>query len=127
MQQFFYACLFFMFPMKLRTLAYGLVLVSFVMLLWGVDNAGGEASHLGGAVAGWYLIRNSHHLHGFFDVLGRVDPSSHHYREKRGARSLQSEADRVLDRMRESGKGFDGLSERDRATLRRARRESGTS
>ncbi len=71
-------------PMRLKTLAYGLVALAFFTVVTGGRNAGGEAGHLGGAIAGFYFIRRPHHLHNFFDLLGRADPTSHHYRPDRG-------------------------------------------
>ncbi len=73
---------FFILPMRLATLAYVLVAMALLTVFFGGENAGGEAGHLGGAIAGFYLIRHPRHLHGFFDVLGWMDPTSHHYRRK---------------------------------------------
>ncbi|GIW74412.1 MAG: hypothetical protein KatS3mg103_0934 [Phycisphaerales bacterium] len=56
-------------PMRMKTFAYGYVALTAVMLLMGSANAGGEAAHLGGAIAGFYFIRNSHLLMDFFDVF----------------------------------------------------------
>jgi len=57
-------------PIRLKPLAYIYVGFAFVSLLFGVKNAGGEAAHIGGAIAGFVLIRNAHLLRDFFDVLG---------------------------------------------------------
>jgi membrane associated rhomboid family serine protease len=62
-------------PMKLSHFAYGYVILSLLMLLFGARNAGGEAAHLGGAIAGFYFIRNSHLLRDFFDIFGRAKGS----------------------------------------------------
>ncbi len=126
--------LFFILPIQLRTLAYALVAIAFLSVLFGSRNAGGEAAHLGGALAGFYFIRRPHHLHGFFDVLGRVDPTSHHYRANPGKRSINraehtaahraasdAEIDRILKKVHDSG--LQSLSEEERATLREASRE----
>ena len=101
--------LFFIIPMQLRTLAYLLFAFAVWQVLTGGKNAGGEAGHLGGAIAGYYFIRRSHHLHGFFDFLGRADPTSHHYRRSRGAakrpadRATGGEIDRILDKIKRDG------------------------
>jgi hypothetical protein len=105
--------LFFVLPMRLRTLAYGLVAIALFTIFTAGNNAGGEAAHLGGAVAGFFFIRRPHHLHGFFNILGRVDPTSHHYRRKtapaarsaaaRTARPGASAVDRVLDKIAREG------------------------
>lgn len=57
-------------PAKLRTAVYGFTLVSFVSLVMGSQNAGGEAAHIGGAIAGAFFIRHMHLLRDFFDIFG---------------------------------------------------------
>ncbi len=117
--------LFFVIPMKLRTLAYALVAIALFSIIYGARNAGGEAGHLGGALAGWYFIRNQHHLHGFFDFLGRADPTSHHYRNKRGqpkqSAGSRREVDRILDKI--SSEGMHSLTEKEKRILREASRD----
>jgi membrane associated rhomboid family serine protease len=120
--------LFFILPMQLRTLAYALVVLAVFILLTGGRNAGGEAGHLGGAMAGWYFIRNPRHLHGFFDFLGRFDPTSKHYRGPRPSRVGQSsgsasdrrEVDRILDKI--SREGLASLTDEEKRILREASR-----
>ncbi len=80
---------FLVFPMRLATLAYLMVGLAFFTLITSGHNAGGEAAHIGGAIAGFYFIRNPRHLHGFFDILGRVDPTSHHYNKEAAVRRKQ--------------------------------------
>lgn len=123
--------LLFIIPMRLRTLAYGLVALAVFTLLIGGSNAGGEAGHLGGAIAGFYFIRHPHHLHGFFDILGRVDPTSHHYRKGggvsararatariRGGGPSRTEVDRVLDKVH--AQGLSSLTEEEKRVLSEA-------
>lgn len=115
------ALFWFVIPIELRTLAYLLTGLAFLVLFTGGPNAGGEAGHLGGAIAGAYLIRHPHHLHGFFDLLGRVDPTSHHYRLRSrapGGRGNPREVDRILRKINESG--LQSLTEREKRTLREA-------
>jgi membrane associated rhomboid family serine protease len=125
---------FFIIPMRLRTLAYVLVAIAAVTVLFSGENAGGEAGHLGGALAGWYFIRRPHHLHGFFDFLGRLDPTSHHYRKGGAARRTgwsdgaadvppgrgpgRAEVDRILDKVH--AEGLASLSDREKKILREA-------
>ena len=125
---------YFLVPVKLKYVAYGLVAIALFALLTGRENAGGEAGHLGGAIAGFYFIRHPHHLHGFFDILGRVDPTSHHYRHggatpagrvppvvpvRRRPRGPDPElVDRVLDKVR--SEGLHSLTEAERRLLREA-------
>ena len=129
--------LFFFLPMRLVTLAYGLVIISFFTLVTAGHNAGGEAGHLGGAIAGFYFIRRPHHLHNFFDILGRADPTSHHYRKGGGrptrpgrvpgggsrgkpqkAGRQRAEIDRILDKITQEG--LHSLSEKEKKILREA-------
>lgn len=125
--------LFFFLPLRLITLAYGLVAVAFFTLLVSGHNAGGEAGHLGGAIAGFYLIRHPHHLHNFFDILGRADPTSHHYRhggratapgggtgrpQKPKTGRKRAEIDRILEKIHREG--LKSLSEKEKRILREA-------
>jgi len=119
--------LFFILPMRLKTLAYALVAIALFTVITNGNNAGGEAGHLGGAFAGFYFIRHTHHLHGFFDFLGRIDPTSHHYRNKvRGLRpggrsKSNKEIDRILDKI--SSKGLHSLTEREKKILSQASKD----
>lgn len=120
--------LFFIIPMPLWVLAYGLVIFALFVLITGGHNAGGEAGHLGGALAGFYFIRRPHHLHGFFDFLGWIDPTSHHYRKGSGARAPtrsakvdNREVDRILDKINQQG--IHSLTENEKRILREASRK----
>ncbi|MCW5757553.1 MAG: rhomboid family intramembrane serine protease [Phycisphaeraceae bacterium] len=110
-------------PMKMKTFAYGFVALALVMLLIGSTNAGGEAAHLGGAIAGFYFIRNTHHLIDFFDVLGdsRKPKSPKPPRHKRGGGASQQEVDRVLEKVSASGLG--SLTSQEREILRHATKQ----
>jgi membrane associated rhomboid family serine protease len=116
--------LFFILPMRLATLAYALVAIALFTVILGGNNAGGEAGHLGGAIAGFYFIRRPHHLHGFFDIVGWADPTSHHYRHKGRARAApqptanRAEVDRILDKI--SDTGLHSLSAKEKRVLREA-------
>ena len=112
-----------MLPMRLRTLAYTLVAVAMATLFLGSGNAGGEAAHLGGAIAGFWLIRRPHLLHRLFDWMGTVDPTSRSRRVRRNqARGVVeiAEIDRILDKIRRQG--LHALSEAERQALREASR-----
>lgn len=119
---------FFVIPMRLKTLAYGLVLIAVASVLLKWKNAGGEAAHIGGAIAGWYLIHRPERLRSLFDFLGHVDPTSSFHQARRLERAPQgggpgpstAEVDRILDKVRESGLG--SLNEAERRTLRDATR-----
>ena len=111
--------LFFVIPMRLKWLAVGLIAVSVYTLLQAGTNAGGEAAHLGGALAGWWVARRPHLLDDFFDLFGRGGPP-----RADGSRApSESEIDRILDKVRRSG--LASISERERQALRRASQRGG--
>lgn len=121
--------LFFILPMRLATLAYGLVGIALLGVFLGWTNAGGEAAHLGGAITGWCLIRRPNALHGFFDFLGRFDPWSRSNAARRASRSRgrggqlkeEAEVDRILAKIHASG--LQSLSKREQRILREASRK----
>lgn len=120
--------LFLILPVRLATLAYGLVVIALLAVFLGWTNAGGEAAHLGGAIAGWSLIRRPNWLHGFFDFLGRFDPWSRSGAARRAARSRsrgggmkeEAEIDRILAKIHASG--LQSLTKREQRVLREASR-----
>jgi len=105
-------------PIRLKYFAYGYVAIAAFSLLRGASNAGGDAAHLGGALAGYFFIRNSHLLRDFFDVFGDSR------RPKRGAKASkkdgrrQREVDRILVKVRREG--LDSLSAGEKRALTRA-------
>lgn len=125
--------LFFVIPMKLSTLAYGLVGIAVATIVFAsvglnipifslpTDNAGGETAHLGGAIAGWYFARRPQHLGDFFAFLGRFDPFGGGRAETRARRRTAAQAaevDRILGKVRDSG--LASLTDAERRTLRDA-------
>lgn len=73
--------LFFVLPlsMRIRTLAYGLLVIAFFVLYTGRQNAGGEAGHIGGALLGAFLIRRAHWLNwALWLPLDRLKRRGHH-------------------------------------------------
>ena len=123
--------LFFVIPMRLGTLAYGLLGFALLAVIFGWSNAGGEAAHIGGALAGWWLIRNPAHLHGFLDFVGQYDPTSRVARARAGVRRtggapgrdpMAAEVNRILDKI--TAQGLHSLSEDEKRTLREASRRS---
>lgn len=54
---------------KVKWLAYGYLALALGNLILGGKNQGGEAAHVGGAIAGFFFVRNSHLLRDFFDVM----------------------------------------------------------
>ena len=121
--------LYFVIPMRLGTLAYGLVALALLVVIFGGTNAGGEAAHIGGALAGFWLVRNPAHLHGFFDFFGQYDPTSSVARARVAARrgtvqggSTSAEVNRILDKI--SANGLHSLTESEKRILREASRKS---
>jgi hypothetical protein len=101
-------------PIKMKTFAYAYVAIAFVSVLFATSNAGGEAAHIGGAIAGFFFIRNSHLLRDFFDIFddSRKKPDAP------APAQTDAEVDRILDKVRESG--LHSLSDKERVTLERA-------
>lgn len=118
---------------KMKTLAYAYVGIALFSLLIGTNNAGGEAAHVGGAIAGFILIRKSHLLTDFFDVLGdsrepkkkggkqpRKQSAYRNYKNTPGPHP--DEIDAILAKV--SQKGFAALSEKDKKKLREASKDA---
>lgn len=58
-------------PVRIKTLAYVYVgLAAANLFIFAGPNQGGDAAHIGGAIAGYVLIRNVHLLRDFFDIFG---------------------------------------------------------
>ncbi len=126
--------LFFIIPMRMATLAYALVIIAVgTVILGGAkvgSNAGGEAAHLGGAIAGWWLIARPDRLQGFFDFFGRAGESVSGIGARRKAAAAiregqrraaeDAEVDRVLAKIKDFGIG--SLSDDERRILKDASR-----
>jgi hypothetical protein len=101
--------------------AYGYVLFSLINLLTGGSNAGGDAAHVGGAIAGYYFIRHSHLLRDFFDVFGDSRATGGKRAARKAARSArkggppEAEVDRVLAKVNKEGLG--SLNDTERKVL----------
>lgn len=113
-------------PMKLRTLVYvylGLATLNLVFgryLSWfpliNTYNAGGDAAHLGGAIAGAFFIRRIHLLRDFWDVWNDSRKERRAARNEREQAARRQEIDRILDKVRVSG--LHSLTDREKNTLR---------
>lgn len=117
-------------PMKLRTMAYVYVGIAALSVIFGARNAGGEAAHLGGAAAGFVLIRRAHLLRDFFDVFsdsrkarraktaaGRPAPPSRPPARVASA-AEEREVDRILEKV--ATQGLHSLTDAEKTILRRA-------
>ncbi|MDX9912454.1 MAG: rhomboid family intramembrane serine protease [Phycisphaerales bacterium] len=108
-------------PLKLRTVAYVYVGIAALNLLMGGNNAGGDAAHIGGAIAGFFFIKNSHLLADFFDVLDDSRPRKQKKpRREKPARSTPDD-DRKLDAILEKIRvgGTESLTDAEKKWLQR--------
>jgi membrane associated rhomboid family serine protease len=111
-------------PLKLRTFAYGYVVAAVVQLLIGSSNAGGEAAHVGGAIAGYWFIRRRQTLRDLQEFFALDDPEPPP--AKVSASQLapdERSIDAILDKV--STSGLDSLSPAEREALRRHAAASG--
>ena len=118
---------------KMKTFAYGYCAIALFMLLKGSSNAGGEAAHIGGAIAGFFFIRNSGMLIDFFDVFGDSRkpkknkssnrkpagrPKSSYRNYKNTAAPSQDDIDKILQKV--SQKGLASLNNKEKEMLAEA-------
>ena len=84
------------------------------------SNAGGDAAHLGGAIAGFWLIRRPHLLTDFFDILkdSRKPRKPKLRLADEPQATPQDEIDRILAKV--SAQGKESLSDRERDILHEA-------
>lgn len=101
-------------PLTLKWFAYGYVAIAAINLLRGGANAGGDAAHMGGAIAGYFFIRNAHLLRDFFDVFG---DSRRKPRRPRDAGS-SADVDRILAKLH--AQGLASLTDAEKRALMRA-------
>ncbi len=118
-------------PLKIRTGAYLLSALAAFNILRQGSNAGGDAAHVGGAIAGYFFIRRLDLLRDFFDVFGRSSPKTGPAKRPRGgaargsnvAQKSDDRLDAILAKVRSGG--MDSLSDDERAYLQNATRERG--
>lgn len=104
-------------PLPLKVFAYGYVGVAVFNLLVGGHNAGGDAAHIGGAIAGAFFIRNSHLLRDFFNVRGPDQRAPGRRVPKKKQSRKDSEIDRILEKV--NSQGLQSLSEKEKRLLRK--------
>ncbi|MFG0329012.1 MAG: rhomboid family intramembrane serine protease [Phycisphaerales bacterium] len=114
--------------MQVRTLAYGLVLIALYTVLFGGQNAGGQAGHLGGAALGALLIRRPRVLNwALLMPLDGLKSRGHHaFRNLaggagRGSSVDDAEIDRILSKV--ATQGLHSLTARERRVLESATEE----
>ncbi len=125
--------LMFVIPVKMRvkTLAYGLVVLATFVVFTNGNNAGGEAGHLGGAALGALLIRKSHWLN--FALLfsksssrrssnpfssSEAKPGFFESRRQKKSERLDLDVDKILAKV--AAEGIQSLSASEKQTLERA-------
>lgn len=109
-------------PMSMRTMALVFLGIAVVKIIVGHINAGGEAAHLGGAILGFFLVKNPRLL----NWTERLDTDAwrsslqrrRRQRERNAAIDEQQEVDRILDKVRQHG--LQSLTRREKKTLNRA-------
>jgi membrane associated rhomboid family serine protease len=113
-------------PLRLKWFAYGYVGIAAANLFFFQGaNQGGDAAHLGGAIAGFFFIRNAHLLGDFFDVFkdsrnaraGRPPGAGRPGRRNRPGRGgpNDAEVDRILAKV--ATHGVASLTESERGVL----------
>lgn len=99
-------------PLRMKWFAYGYVGIAVFVLLTGGHNAGGQAAHLGGAMAGAFFIRYPRLLIDFFDVF--EDSRKKQPRPGRMGGDA-AKIDRILDKV--SREGLESLSAKEKRLL----------
>lgn len=116
--------LFFFIPMRMRTFAMLALAISCVVIVFNLNNAGGEAGHLGGAILGFILMKCPHLLN-FIGEKGRgrrrtVDAQVVREKKLRPRVTIDledTEIDRILDKVNRDG--LQSLTDEERDVLRR--------
>ena len=111
---------------ELRQVLWFMLGIAVFVLVVGGGNAGGEAAHLGGAIAGFILMKNPGLL-GFVggDFVKKLSPEHIKQQTKKGAfdrkmakiREEEAEVDRILAKV--SAEGLHSLTGKERKTLER--------
>jgi membrane associated rhomboid family serine protease len=101
----------FVIPMRLRTAVYLFLGLAVFNLVRGAQNAGGEAAHVGGAIAGAFFIRRTHLLRDFFDLFSDSRKARH------APPSEGAAVDRILGKIRDHG--LESLTPSEREILHR--------
>jgi membrane associated rhomboid family serine protease len=109
----------FVFPVPIRIVAVGLMLVYLVNVLtaYGHGGAGGDAAHLGGMATGLVYVL----LHPAWDRLTLKMRSGSWEKKMEESRRLQVEVDRILAKVHHSG--LHSLTRHEKTTLKRATQE----
>jgi len=114
-------------PVKLKWIALFIVILDFLGIT-GL-NAGGEISHLGGALFGFVYVKQLQRGHdwvGFFTNLfkrrTKLKVASKNTSKNAGSTPPQEEIDRILDKISQSG--YDSLNKQEKEILFRASKDN---
>lgn len=115
----------FIIPIQLRVVIWFMLGFATLALLSQGHNAGGEAAHLGGAILGFFLIKNAHLLNFANMGAGRRKPSlmqrAHQWkaqRDQQAIEELDAEVDRILAKVKASG--LQSLTDKEKKILNKA-------
>jgi len=111
---------------QMRWFVYGYFAIALYNLLAEGRNQGGDAAHVGGALAGYFFIRRPHLLRDFFDVFGdsrkgpkrkkpKPGPRSKAPISGKGASENAGNVDKILDKI--NREGLASLTEAEKRTL----------
>ncbi|MDE0861450.1 MAG: rhomboid family intramembrane serine protease [Akkermansiaceae bacterium] len=121
--------LFFCIPMKMKTFAIAYFALQVITVIFGLDNAGGAAGHLGGALLGLSFIKYKPLRTWLINVseIGTGSSSSPKVRQAKEVREIEQspielnkEVDRILEKI--SDHGIQSLNDKERQTLDKARK-----
>jgi len=113
--------------MSIRHMAMIVLAIAVAVVIFNLENAGGQAGHLGGAILGFILVK-------WPFLLGRGNAASLHNQERRESVAAKlrprttvdlaasTEIDRILDKI--SAQGFQSLTDAERDALRNASDDS---
>jgi len=105
---------FIVFPLPIRVVAIGIIILASAITLKNGTNAGGQAAHLGGMAAGaLYVFSQSWRDKLKFNVRVNL-----HTRKADDQRKLQDDLDRILEKVHLSG--IQSLTRQEKKTLKRA-------
>jgi len=107
---------------QMRWFVYGYFAIALYNLIAAGHNQGGDAAHVGGALAGYFFIRRPHLLRDFFDVFGdsrkisgRKKPKPMPGSKPRSPGKNAGDVDRILDKINRDG--LASLTEAEKRTL----------
>ena len=113
--------LYFLFPVRLRTLIF--ILMGFDLFMLVGKNSGGVAAsaHLGGALFGYLYYRYSDHVYKYLDRIERQIAEEHHKERRQQHHDMREEVDRLLDKISEHG--LSSLTSKERSFLQNASKQ----